>query len=224
FHTVQDEVDLGADYLTAVEEAVASRPEVLESNAALTAAEKGVTYARRSSLPSFAVTASYVVQPNAAGFTPERQAALGLSVNFPIFDGGLARARQQEAKAEVSNAKTNRRAAIDGVTLDVQQAYVNLVQARERARVVNVGVAQAREAFRLARLRAIVGVSSSPQVSPQLELGNAQATLTQAESNRVNALYDYNIARAGLDRAVGRFSYGPGSGYPTVPGPAITGQ
>ncbi|RYG02843.1 MAG: TolC family protein, partial [Caulobacteraceae bacterium] len=224
FHTVQNEVELGADYLTAVEEAIVTRPEVLESNAVLTAAEKGVTYARRSSLPSFAVTAGYVVQPNAAGFTPERQGTLGLSVNFPIFDGGLARAREREAKAEVSNAKTNRRAAIDGVTLDVQQAYVNLVQARERAHVVNVGVAQAREAFRLARLRAIVGVSASPQISPQLELGNAQATLTQAETNRVNALYDYNIARAQLDRAIGRFSYGPGSGYPTVPGPSVTGQ
>ncbi|RYG87114.1 TolC family protein, partial [bacterium] len=107
--------------------------------------------------------------------------------------------------------------------------YVNLSQARERVRVVNVGVAQAREAFRLARLRAIAGVSASPQVSPQLELSNAQATLTQAESNRVNALYDFNVARSALDRATGRFSYGAiGAGgiggYESVPAPSVTGQ
>ncbi|MGG2329574.1 TolC family protein, partial [Salmonella enterica] len=76
-----------------------------------------------------------------------------------------------------------------------------LVQARERVQVANVGLAQAREAFRLARLRASAGVTATPQASPELELSNAQTTLTQAETNRVTALYDYNIARSQLDRA-----------------------
>ena len=226
FHRVQDEVPLGDEYQAAVQEAVTNRPEVLESSAALTAAERGVQYARRSQLPSLSLTAGYNFLPNAAGFTPERQGSIGLIFSLPIFDGGLARGREREARADVANAETNRRSAVDTVTLDVQQAYVNLVQARDRVRVVNVGVAQAREAFRLARLRAIAGVSASPQVSPQLELSNAQATLTQAESNRVNALYDYNVARAALDRATGRSAYGVGTigGYETVPGTDVTGQ
>lgn len=228
FHTARDEVELGPEYLAAVQEAVTSRPEVLESSASITAAERGLAYARRSSLPSLSLTAGYNLQPNAAGFTPERQGSLAVVFSVPLFDGGLARAREREARADIASAQTNRRSAVDGVTLDVQQSYVNLVQARERVRVVNVGVAQAREAFRLARIRAIAGVSASPQLSPQLELSNAQATLTQAESNRVNALYDYNVARAGLERATGRYSYGPalapGAGYESAPGPSVTGQ
>ncbi|AIE86057.1 TolC family protein [Fimbriimonas ginsengisoli] len=223
-HTAQNEVELGPDYQAAVREALATRPEVLESEAALTAAQRGVMYERRRALPTFSLSAQYVVQPTAAGFTPEQQGSIGLNFNIPIFRGGLDRARVREAEATVAGAKTDRRSAIDQVTFEVQQAYVNLAQARERVQVANVGLAQAREAFRLARLRARVGVSAGPLTSPQLELSNAQASLTQAETNRVNALYDYNQARSDLDRAVGRYSYGPGSGYAQPPTSKDTGQ
>jgi outer membrane protein TolC len=106
--------------------------------------------------------------------------------------------------------------------LDVQQAYITLVQARDRVQVTNVGVAQAQESYRLARVRYNAGVSQQVGVSPELEVSNAQTTLTQAESNRVNALYDYNSARAQLDRALGRYSYTrTGPGYSAPPRPAV---
>ena len=37
-----------------------------------------------------------------------------------------------------------------------------------------------------------------------LEVRDAQLDLTQAETNYVQALYDYNIAIASLDKAVGK--------------------
>lgn len=222
-HVAEDEVDLGPEYASAVKEALATRPELLEADAAISAAEKGVRFARRSQLPSFAISANAVHQPNTTGFVPEDESYIQVTMSIPIFDGGVGRARVRQARAEVATAQNDRRTTADQVTLDVQQAYVNLVQASERVSVANVGLAQAREAFRLSRLRAQVGVTASPQVSPQLELSNAQATLTQAETNRVNALYDYNLARAQLDRAVGRYSYGEGAGYTQVPNTKITG-
>ena len=56
----------------------------------------------------------------------------------------------------------------------MQQAYIALVQARNRVAVANVGLAQAREAFRLARVRYNAGVSQQTGISPQLELSSAQ--------------------------------------------------
>jgi len=118
----------------------------------------------------------------------------------------------------------SRRRSVDQVQVDVQQAYIALVQARNRVAVANVGLGQAREAFRLARVRYNAGVSQQTGVSPQLELSNAQTTLAQAQSNQVNALYDYNSARAQLDHAVGRYSFtGTGPGYPALPSPAVRG-
>ena len=106
----------------------------------------------------------------------------------------------------------------------MQQAYITLVQARNRVAVANVGLAQAREAYRLARVRYNAGVSQQTGISPQLELSNAQTTLAQAETNQINALYDYNSARAQIDRAVGRFSFTASQpGYPAPPSPAVRG-
>ena len=219
----EDEVPLDADYRAAVDEAIRTRPEVLEGNASVAATERGVTYARRSVLPQFSVGVGYNVQPYFAGFTPSNLASLTLNFSIPVYDGGVAKARVRQARAAVAQAEVDRRTTIDSVTLDVQQAYVNGVQAQERVRVATLGVSQAREAFRLARLRAQAGVSASPTQSPQIELSNAQVALTQAQTNRVNALYDYNVARAALDRARGRYSYGPGIGFTVSPTPKETG-
>lgn len=222
---VDDTLHLGPEYEAALREALQTRPEILEAEASLTAYQRGVQFARRSSLPSFNVSLGYVYTPNATGFTRENVEQATLGVSLPIFDGGVARARVQQARADVASAETNRRQAIDQVGLEVQQAYLTLLQARDRVAVANVGLAQAREAFRLARVRYNAGVSQQTGISPQLELSNSQTSLTQAETNQVNALYDYNSARAQLDRAIGRYSYAPNApGYPAPPSAKVTGQ
>lgn len=219
-----DDFDFGPEYDLLLRDALNNRPEVLEGDAQIAAARRGVRYAERSSLPTFSLGLSDTYTPNAAGFTRRNEAAVVLGVNVPLFDGGLARARVREARGVVANAEINRRRFVDQVQVDVQQAYIALVQARNRVAVANVGVAQAREANRLARVRYTAGVSQQTGVSPQLELGNAQNTLTQAENNQVNALYDYNTARAQLDRAVGRYSFtGSGPGYSVPPSPGVRG-
>ena len=222
---VVDTLDLGPEFDAVLNEALLDRPEILGADADIAAAQRGILIARRSELPSFGLSLGYTVNPNAAGFTRYNQGAATLSVSIPIFDGGLARARVQEARADVATAETNRRTAADQVSLEVQQAYIALVQGRDRVQVANVGLSQAREAFRLARVRYNAGVSQQVGISPQLELINAQTTLAQAEANQVNALYDYNVARAQLDKAAGRYSYVPvGAGYHAPPNAKITGS
>ncbi len=223
---VEDTFDLGPEYNVLLQEALQTRPEILEANAQITAAQRGVQYARRSTLPSLSLSVGYVYTPNATpGFARVNQGEATLGVNIPIFDGGLARERVREARADVAGAEISRRQATDQVQADVQQAYITLVQARSRVAVANVGLAQARESYRLARVRYNAGVAQQVGVSPLVELSNAQTGLTQAEVNQVNALYDYNNARAQLDRAVGRYSYVVnGPGYPAPPSPSTTGQ
>jgi outer membrane protein TolC len=102
---------------------------------------------------------------------------------------------------------------VDAVLLEVRQGYLNLLQARDRVAVANRALAQATEAYRLARVRFEAGVSQAQGVSPLLELSDAQNALTQAEDNQVNALYDYNNFRSRLDKAIGRYAFvanGPG--------------
>lgn len=215
---VEDPINLGPEFDAVNREALQTRPEVLQADANIAAARKGIVYARRSSLPSISAVGGYDYTPTSTGFTRINQFSVGLNVNVPIFDGGLARARVHEAEGEVAVAENSRRQAVDQIQVEVEQAYLTLLQARDRVQVANVGLTQAREAARLAQVRYNAGVSQNVGVSPILELSTAQTSLTQAESNQVNALYDYNTARAQLDRAVGRYSYArQAPGYTSPP-------
>jgi outer membrane protein TolC len=204
--TVEDETPYGPYYEEIVQQALKLRPEVLESAAAVAAAKRGIQFARRSTQPSLSAGLGYTYQPNNGAFTLENSAVATLSLSIPIFDGGLAKARMKEAGADLAQCENNYRAATDQVKLEVQNAYVNMLQSKERIHLADVGLVQAREAFRIAQERYTVGVSQSSVVSPQLELSTAQAGLTTASSNRVNALIDYRIAEATLEHAIGSFA------------------
>ncbi|MFQ3679274.1 MAG: TolC family protein, partial [Pseudanabaenaceae cyanobacterium] len=82
------------------------------------------------------------------------------------------------------------------IRLEVESSYSTLVSGRERIQTADKAVESATEALRLARLRLTAGVGT------QLEVIRAEEDLTQAEVNRSNAIFDFNRARATLDRAV----------------------
>ena len=203
---ISEAARLGPAFQAAVREALTKRPEIYESEASIAAARKGILIAQRSILPSLSVGVGYFDMRSVTGTRyNEPQAFVGLSL--PVFDSGLARSRVREARATVSEAVTQEREQVDTVTLDVQHAYLAVVQAQSEVAVANQALSEARGAFEIARVRYNVGVSSRAGISPQLEVSDAQAALTLAEQNQVNALYDYNGARAQLDRAIGRFAY-----------------
>ena len=58
-------------------------------------------------------------------------------------------------------------------------------------------IEQAQEGLRIANVRFTAGVSTN------LEVITAQAALSQAEANRIQALFSVNVARAQLERATG---------------------
>jgi outer membrane protein TolC len=206
-NAMQTEGSLGPEFDSELQEALRNRPEIKEAVATIEAAQKGITLARRSVLPQLNLSWSYLYAPNAGGSTPlihtwEAQAVLSV----PMFDGGVAHARRQEARGNVAGAEVFRRQAVDQITLEAEQSYLSVNEARLRIDVANQSLKEANAAFDLAKVRYVAGVSAHAGISPLLELSDAQSALTLAETNQVNALYDYNSARARLDRALGRFA------------------
>jgi len=124
--------------------------------------------------------------------------SLGLSLSWSLFDGGGRIARYQEAKANLESA----RASVQSIELDivqnVEQSEIAVEEAQERILAAQALVASAQENFRLAQGRFDAGVGTI------LELTDAQLALTQAQNTESQALADYRIALARLDRAVGR--------------------
>lgn len=203
-NVVSDPLDLGPEIDGLIAQAQKQRPEILAAEAQLAAARKGVQIASGSMLPRISFGLSYTLNPNPGLGTRYNQAAATLNFAIPIYDGGLAKARITEAHGAVAQAEEAKREAEDAVNAQVRDAYINLIQARDRVAVSNQALVQAQEAFRLAQVRYQAGVTQSTGVSPIVELSNSQTSLTQAQSNQVSALYAYNIARANLDLALGR--------------------
>jgi outer membrane protein len=79
----------------------------------------------------------------------------------------------------------------------VRTDYSQFVQAKEVLESQKKVQEQAEEALRLAEARMNAGTGT------QLDVLNAQTSLTDARTTQVQALHDYSVARARLRRALG---------------------
>lgn len=204
---------------TVLAEAYKVRPEVLQGDLQVRAANRGVFLAVRSQKPTVGLAWNMQLTPDVGAFGRKSQWAAVAQVTLPLFDGGMAKARTEQAHADLGSAITGKQATLDGVALDVRRAVLTQVEANERLAVTSAALAQAEEQYRLAQVRFKAGVSAVAGASPLLEITDAQTALTQAQTNHVNAMYDVLGARANVDRAAGRYAYGADSapGYLAPP-------
>jgi outer membrane protein len=170
------------------------RPEYRSAKLRAAAAEARERRAFRDFFPDVSGTGSY------GGTQRELNESwsLGLSLNWSIFDGGNRIARYQEAKANLEGAKANVQSTELDIVQNVEQAEIFVEETQERILAAQTLVASAQENFRLAQGRFDAGVGTI------LELTDAQLALTQAQNTESQALADYRISLARLDRAVGQ--------------------
>lgn len=140
----------------------------------------------------------------AAGIAPVRDPRLaesysgaGININIPVLNGGLFRARREEADAHASAAEKDREALALRVARDVQIAWLEANDAFQRLDVTARMVDEANEALRLAQARYDAALGSI------VELNQAQVDQAAAQVAEATAKYDYLTRRADLDFAIG---------------------
>ncbi|GJD19979.1 transporter [Rivularia sp. IAM M-261] len=122
--------------------------------------------------------------------------SLGVRANWNLFDGGAARARTAQSKANIAISENRFSEQRNQIRYQVEQSYSNLQSNLSNVQTATVALNQAREALTLARLRFQAGVGT------QTDVIASETELTRAEGNRVRAILDYNRALAGLQRSV----------------------
>jgi outer membrane protein TolC len=98
----------------------------------------------------------------------------------------------------VTQAEYAKTQLVEGITLEVKQEYLNLIEAEKAVGVAEKAIEQAEENLRMNEER------YKYQVATQTEVLDAVTLLAQARVNYYAALTDFNIAKARLDRAIGR--------------------
>jgi TolC family type I secretion outer membrane protein len=178
-------------------EALANRPELAQAKARVDAALAQLAGARARFLPTLSANGAYGYN------TPDdpplhEQWEIGAQLSWNLFEGFFTVARVDETRALVESARANYDTLELQVRLDVEQAYIAVVNAAETIAANEKAVESAQENLRLAQGRYDAGVGTI------LDLTDAQFALTNAEADQVRALTDHKVGLAQLDRVVGR--------------------
>lgn len=124
--------------------------------------------------------------------------SLTAMLSMPLFDGFAREQRVQEAMASRSDARYSVRSRELALTADVTAAYLILVTAEKTVALQEQNAAKARQELKLMQDRYRIGATTF------VDLAQSRATYERAESERINAIYDYHKAFAVLESAVGK--------------------
>ncbi len=188
------------DLTALIDTAFRERAELLSARAQLAASEAGIKLAKSGRRPSFGILADY---QTVLKETPVETTGVTFmaTVGLEILDGGRISAEISEAQALRDEAQANLEESLRAVEQEVRQEYLNLKTAQQTLSTAQTRLAQAEEAHEVARVRYEAGVGTA------VEVADALATLAAARTNRDRSRFNYNIAHAKLQRALGRAMY-----------------
>jgi len=184
----------------AVGRALQMRPEIGRLKFQKQMAAEMVKIARAEHLPTLALVAGYNYWSNDFRFTQnnwESYYSVNLVMTMPLFKGFAVPARVAQSKAALREIEFGEKALLDAVRFEVNQAVINLEQARETLLSTGKNVEQALEAVRIAELNYAEGLATN------LDVSTAQVALSQARTNYSQALYSCVISLAQLEKATG---------------------
>ena len=121
----------------------------------------------------------------------------GAQLQWNLFDGLLTRGKVIQANALREKSANDLADQSRQIELQVRTAYSDFIEAKELLDSQKTVQAEAEEALREAKARAEAGTGT------QLDVLDAETSLTQARTTNVQALHDYAVARAKLERAIG---------------------
>ncbi|MEW6283080.1 MAG: TolC family protein [Candidatus Eremiobacterota bacterium] len=184
-----------ADLLQGRQRALEQRPELVALNFAVDAAQARANYQAAQDNPNLSLQ-SVAAKRNVTGFAAGETVTTALTLEIPLFDGGLSAAREAQALEVMQQLTQSREQTRRTVLLEVEQAYLDLRSACDQMAVARQTVEQASEANRVANVRYKAGVSTS------LELQNSIAALSQARLGLARAEFDHWSAVCRWYRAV----------------------
>lgn len=154
-------------------------------------------------LPSLAAFGQYQIISQSDNFEFGKQqfpnsSYVGVQVAVPIFSGFRTDAKVQQATLGKLQAEKQFDFAKNIVQTEVRIGIANVEEARERITAQERTVQAAERSYKAVRSRYAQGLIR------QIEVSDADLALAQAKTNYFQAVYDYLVAAADLDKALGK--------------------
>lgn len=172
-----------------------------------------IEYAKAPWLPQLSATANYSFQSdNIARMTDPSNSLwnVGVQASISLFDGFATKSKVDQARAQYNQARLAKEDIVDQIAVDIKEACLNMKEAMALIDSQKESVGEAKEALRLANVRFENGVGTN------LDVLDAQVSLAQVEQNLAQGIYDYLMAKAQVNKVMGRQHSGEesyGAGY-----------
>lgn len=151
-------------------------------------------------IPNFSLVANYSYQSDYFKFNSSNwddYFNISLGVSFPIFTGLKRSAQVGEMRVMKKIMDLNLKQLNDATRLEVESGYRTINQEYENIQLGLKNMESAKEGVRIAELNYREGMITI------LELNSSYNELTRAKVNYLQALYNYNIAIAELEKITG---------------------
>ncbi len=173
------------------------RPELEQARQGVEAAKGALMVARSGHMPQIGASATQSWSDSEWPGDENGEWGVGVSVSLNVFDSGVTWSKINGAKADLAAAEETYRDTVTAVDLDVRNSYLSMREAEKRIQTTQTAVSLAEEDYRIAQVRYMAGVGTNTDVL------DAQVALTQAKTNYLQAMYDYNTSKIELENAIG---------------------
>jgi outer membrane protein len=178
--------------------AIKSRPELSSLNFQVAAAEQGLKAARGEYFPNVALEGRYeYIQGDTREIDGDSHWTVGIGAEVPLWNWGKTKADVIKAGSKLNQSKIEFKKIEEQICLEVRKAFLNLGKAEKNIAAAEAALETSNEAYRMERARYQAGEGTNTDVL------DARTAFSRAEANHVQALFEYNVAMATLERAMG---------------------
>jgi outer membrane protein len=152
--------------------------------------------AKANDKPNLSFATTYNVK-NATVMTKPQSWTANVILNYPFYDSGVTKNKLKQAQEYTRQAVLLKEDLKRNIKLELKQAYLSLLEAKEKLKTTQKNVEQAQEALKIAEVRYQAGMGT------MLELNDSQLALSNAEVNQTVAEFDLQVAFARLEKVTG---------------------
>jgi outer membrane protein len=181
------------------ENALKRRPDVKSIETQVQISEKQVDVTRGAYWPSLTVAGVYSgteQSPETASYNKESVWG-AVTLNFPIFEGGLRRAEVRESESRYRQAEFQYRDFVKSVNVEVENTYLDLIAQKGIYKSAQDQLAYAEDNIRAVAKQFEFGLASS------LDVIDANNLLISAQKLMADATYNYQFFILRLQRVTG---------------------
>lgn len=171
------------------------RPELISAEKMVKAAKMNLRATRREFTPNIGAYGSY---GNGIGNDYNVSSAqLGVGLNYSGLNLVKTKKQVNQARAEYNKSQAEYDAVKDDVYLNIKKNYMDLQTAKEAIIIAKLALEQAKEQYRQVTGRYKAGVGDA------IELKDGENTYLNARLDFYNAILNYNVTAASLEKEVG---------------------